>query len=91
MSSSTDNFNHKTHYVKATAKAGQVYRLLAVFQDGDHKSASSQKDTASVSGNVGSAEKERGKYAQLLGDNRQVCLRGLDQRTETNLSLFFFP
>nr|XP_019564995.2 uncharacterized protein LOC109433065 [Aedes albopictus]XP_029715435.1 uncharacterized protein LOC109433065 [Aedes albopictus] len=69
---SHDNFNHKTHYVKATAKAGQVYRLLAVFQDGDHKSASSQKDTASVSGNAGSAEKERGKYAQLLGDNRQI-------------------
>ncbi|XP_062545798.1 uncharacterized protein LOC134212185 [Armigeres subalbatus] len=69
---SHDNFNHKTHYVKATAKAGQVYRLLAVFQDGDHKSASSQKDSASVSGNAGSAEKERGKYAQLLGDNRQI-------------------
>lgn len=67
-----DNFNHKTHYVKATAKAGQVYRLLAVFQDGDHKSASSQKDSASVSGSVGGAEKERGKYAQLLGDNRQI-------------------
>lgn len=69
---SHDNFNHKTHYVKATAKAGQVYRLLAVFQDGDHKSSSSQKDSASVSGNVGGAEKERGKYAQLLGDNRQI-------------------
>lgn len=69
---SHDNFNHKTHYVKATAKAGQVYRLLAVFQDGDHKSASSQKDSASVSGSVGSSEKERGKYAQLLGDNRQI-------------------
>ncbi|XP_055600002.1 uncharacterized protein LOC129749140 [Uranotaenia lowii] len=66
---SHDNFNHKTHYVKATAKAGQVYRLLAVFQDGDQKASSSQKDSNSLSGG---AEKERGKYAQLLGDNRQI-------------------
>ncbi|EAA12152.5 AGAP007774-PA, partial [Anopheles gambiae str. PEST] len=67
---------HKTHYVKATAKAGQVYRLLAVFQDGDHKSAtspSSHKDGSGAgNGNVGGREKERGKYAQLLDDNRQI-------------------
>ncbi|XP_055632648.1 uncharacterized protein LOC129773113 isoform X2 [Toxorhynchites rutilus septentrionalis] len=70
---SHDNFNHKTHYVKATAKGGQVYRLLAVFQDGDHRSSSSQKDSASTNGgSVSGAEKERGKYAQLLGDNRQI-------------------
>ncbi|XP_053695075.1 uncharacterized protein LOC128742672 [Sabethes cyaneus] len=69
---SHDNFSQKTHYVKATAKAGQVYRLLAVFQDGDHKTSSSQKDSASLSGSVSSTEKERGKYAQLLGDNRQI-------------------
>uniref|UniRef100_A0A6E8VTF1 Uncharacterized protein n=1 Tax=Anopheles coluzzii TaxID=1518534 RepID=A0A6E8VTF1_ANOCL len=73
---SHDNFSHKTHYVKATAKAGQVYRLLAVFQDGDHKSAtspSSHKDgSGGGNGNVGGREKERGKYAQLLDDNRQI-------------------
>ncbi|XP_035916171.1 uncharacterized protein LOC118513918 isoform X1 [Anopheles stephensi] len=73
---SHDNFSHKTHYVKATAKAGQVYRLLAVFQDGDHKSAtssSSHKDaTGAGNANVGGREKERGKYAQLLDDNRQI-------------------
>ncbi|XP_052892747.1 uncharacterized protein LOC128300656 [Anopheles moucheti] len=73
---SHDNFSHKTHYVKATAKAGQVYRLLAVFQDGDHKSAtspSSHKDaSATGSASVGGREKERGKYAQLLDDNRQI-------------------
>uniref|UniRef100_A0A182K4U7 CABIT domain-containing protein n=1 Tax=Anopheles christyi TaxID=43041 RepID=A0A182K4U7_9DIPT len=73
---SHDNFSHKTHYVKATAKAGQVYRLLAVFQDGDHKSAtspSSHKDGSGAgNGNVGGREKERGKYAQLLDDNRQI-------------------
>lgn len=74
----SDNYSHKTHYVKATAKAGQVYRLLAVFQDGDqqHKgassSSSSQKDAVSLSGSGSGADKERGKYAQLLGDNRQV-------------------
>uniref|UniRef100_A0A182PJQ7 CABIT domain-containing protein n=1 Tax=Anopheles epiroticus TaxID=199890 RepID=A0A182PJQ7_9DIPT len=73
---SHDNFSHKTHYVKATAKAGQVYRLLAVFQDGDHKSAtspSSHKDGSGAGhGSVGGREKERGKYAQLLDDNRQI-------------------
>ncbi|XP_058446582.1 uncharacterized protein LOC131427427 isoform X2 [Malaya genurostris] len=69
---SQDNFSQKTHYVKATAKAGQVYRLLAVFQDGDHKSSSSQKDFASLNSSGGGTEKERGKYAQLLGDNRQI-------------------
>uniref|UniRef100_A0A182MEY7 CABIT domain-containing protein n=1 Tax=Anopheles culicifacies TaxID=139723 RepID=A0A182MEY7_9DIPT len=73
---SHDNFSHKTHYVKATAKAGQVYRLLAVFQDGDHKSATSpsshKEASAAGGGNVGGREKERGKYAQLLDDNRQI-------------------
>ncbi|XP_050100634.1 uncharacterized protein LOC126581189 [Anopheles aquasalis] len=71
---SHDNFSHKAHYVKATAKAGQVYRLLAVFQDGDHKTASSHKEsTGSASDrHVSGREKERGKYAQLLDDNRQI-------------------
>lgn len=69
---SHDNYSHKTHYVKATAKGGQVYRLLAVFQDGDHKSSSSQKDSVSLNGSSGGTDKERGKYAQLLGDNRQI-------------------
>ncbi|XP_038109253.1 uncharacterized protein LOC6031333 [Culex quinquefasciatus] len=70
-----DNYSHKTHYVKATAKAGQVYRLLAVFQDGDKgasSSSSSQKDAVSLGGSGSGADKERGKYAQLLGDNRQI-------------------
>uniref|UniRef100_A0A182Q5C5 Uncharacterized protein n=1 Tax=Anopheles farauti TaxID=69004 RepID=A0A182Q5C5_9DIPT len=74
--SHADNFSHKAHYVKATAKAGQVYRLLAVFQDGDHKasaSSASHKDgSAAGTGSVGGREKERGKYAQLLDDNRQI-------------------
>ncbi|XP_049538030.1 uncharacterized protein LOC125952550 isoform X1 [Anopheles darlingi] len=71
---SHDNFSHKAHYVKATAKAGQVYRLLAVFQDGDHKAASSHKDGAGSASDrhVSGREKERGKYAQLLDDNRQI-------------------
>uniref|UniRef100_A0A182F1C2 CABIT domain-containing protein n=1 Tax=Anopheles albimanus TaxID=7167 RepID=A0A182F1C2_ANOAL len=71
---SHDNFSHKAHYVKATAKAGQVYRLLAVFQDGDHKAASSHKDSSGSASDrhVSGREKERGKYAQLLDDNRQI-------------------
>uniref|UniRef100_U5ENU1 Putative myosin-g heavy chain n=1 Tax=Corethrella appendiculata TaxID=1370023 RepID=U5ENU1_9DIPT len=83
----SDTYQQKTHYVKTTAKAGQVYRLLAVFQDSDQKkSLTSHKNSSINSGSVnggtsscsnGSAsgnsnEKERGKYAQLLGDNRQI-------------------
>lgn len=44
------------------ARAGQVYKLLAVFQDG-----------ASDSGNANNKD-GKGQYAQLLGDNQQVCL-----------------
>lgn len=68
---SPDNLFSKPHYVKGTAKAGQVFRLLAVFQDGSlEKSYTSQKDPLSGSG--GGREKERGRYAQLVGENRQV-------------------
>lgn len=72
----TDTFPRKSHYVKATARAGQVFRLLAVFQDGSSNnqdgcnSLTSHKDT--LSSNSSGREKERGRYAQLLGDNRQV-------------------
>lgn len=58
--------------MKGTAKAGQVFRLLAVFQDGaQDKSYSSQKDPLSMGSG---REKERGRYAQLVGENRQVNL-----------------
>jgi hypothetical protein len=61
--------------VKGTAKAGQIFRLLAVFQDGGvttdiGKLSSSQKDT--FGDNTNGREKDRGRYAQLLSENRQV-------------------
>lgn len=71
-----DNFSTKTHYVKGIAKAGQVYRLLAVFQDGgqDGKNSVNCKDPLNSTGR----EKERGRYAQLLSENRQVSIKCLN-------------
>lgn len=76
----TDKLLNKTHYVKGTAKAGQVFRLLAVFQDGsqqDKSNYSSQKESLSNlngSGSLSGRDKERGRYAQLVGENRQVII-----------------
>jgi hypothetical protein len=67
----TDNISSKSHYVKITAKAGEVFRLLAVFEDGaqDGKSYTSPKKE-----NLNSIgrEKEKGRYVQLMSENRQV-------------------
>lgn len=68
------------HYVKGTARGGQVFRLLAVFEDGKHDAASgghsnasaSHKSSASAGGPNSFREKEKGRYAQLLNENRQV-------------------
>jgi hypothetical protein len=60
--------------VKITAKAGEVFRLLAVFEDGaqDGKSYTSPKKE-----NLNSIgrEKEKGRYVQLMSENRQVSIR----------------
>lgn len=69
-----DNISTKSHYVKITAKAGEVFRLLAVFEDGaqDGKSYTSpKKDNLNSIGR----EKEKGRYVQLMSENRQVRLR----------------
>jgi hypothetical protein len=66
-----DNISSKSHYVKITAKAGEVFRLLAVFEDGaqDGKSYTSpKKDNLNSIGR----EKEKGRYVQLMSENRQV-------------------
>lgn len=69
------------HYVKGTARGGQVFRLLAVFEDGKHDTASGGHSNASATNKSGSSsisgantfrEKEKGRYAQLLNENRQV-------------------
>ncbi|KAH8263848.1 hypothetical protein KR038_002025 [Drosophila bunnanda] len=74
----------RPQYVKTTARGGQVFRLLAVFEDGKqeqqqghhgnlspHCNASNASKSHSSSGYLG-REKEKNRYAQLLNDNRQV-------------------
>jgi hypothetical protein len=67
-----DNMNSKSHYVKTTAKAGEVFRLLAVFEDGgqNNSSYSAKKDNLNSIGR----EKEKGRYVQLMSESRQVCM-----------------
>lgn len=65
-----DNVCDKYHYTKITAKAGQVFRLLAVFEDGgqENKNYSHKKDDFNSIGR----ENEKGRYVQLLSESRQV-------------------
>lgn len=59
--------------MKITAKAGEVFRLLAVFEDGAQDSktcTSSKKDNLNSIGR----EKEKGRYVQLMSENRQVTI-----------------
>jgi hypothetical protein len=65
--------NGKSHYVKTTAKAGEVFRLLAVFEDGGQNNnnsgySSTKKDNLNSIGR----EKEKGRYVQLMSESRQV-------------------
>ncbi|XP_023031799.1 uncharacterized protein LOC6641823 isoform X1 [Drosophila willistoni] len=76
----------RPQYVKTTARGGQVFRLLAVFEDGkqEHQQQSGGGNVLSSSGGGSAAangskphghigrEKEKGRYAQLLNENRQV-------------------
>lgn len=68
-----DNIGNKSHYVKTTAKAGEVFRLLAVFEDGSQSSnnnsfSTTKKDNLNSIGR----EKEKGRYVQLMSESRQV-------------------
>uniref|UniRef100_A0A336M7L0 CSON013306 protein n=1 Tax=Culicoides sonorensis TaxID=179676 RepID=A0A336M7L0_CULSO len=77
-SQTSDKPHSKSHYIKGTAKAGQVFRLLAVFQDGSQQEpskASSQNGTT-----LNGREKERGRYAQLVGENRQIIYVSLSSK-----------
>ena len=70
---SADNNNtSKSHYVKITAKAGQVFRLLAVFEDGGQDSKTYTTPKKEGINSIG-REKEKGRYVQLLSETRQVC------------------
>lgn len=67
-SQSTDTFPPRSHYVKSTARGGQIFRLLAVFEDGKQDNNNSSSKNLNTSGR----EKEKGRYAQLLNENRQI-------------------
>ncbi|XP_017047803.2 uncharacterized protein LOC108092656 [Drosophila ficusphila] len=67
----------RPQYVKTTARGGQVFKLLAVFEDGKQEQANvSQHGNVNVAkshltGYMG-REKEKNRYAQLMNENRQV-------------------
>lgn len=75
INTSTFEFS-RPHYVKTVASGGQIYRLLAIFEDG--KSSEQIKSTSlnTFSGR----EKDKNRYAQLLNENRQVLYVSLSTK-----------
>ncbi|XP_037031015.1 uncharacterized protein LOC119070679 isoform X1 [Bradysia coprophila] len=67
----TDNFPPRPHYVKGTARGGHIFRLLAVFEDGKQDSSALSSSATKMNGNS-FREKEKGRYAQLLDENRHI-------------------
>ncbi len=57
--------------MKGTARGGHIFRLLAVFEDGKQDSSALSSSTAKTNGNS-FREKEKGRYAQLLDENRHI-------------------
>lgn len=80
----TDTYPPRPHYVKATARGGQIFRLLAVFEDGkqesSHQTSGAASSTKSSNGNNAFREKEKGRYAQLLNENRQIVYVSLTSK-----------
>lgn len=63
----------KSQYVKTTIKAGQTFRILAVFEDDRSRNQKSISSNASTSGQT-DREKIRGRYVQILSETRQVMM-----------------
>lgn len=76
-SQSAEGYAARPQYIKTTARGGQVFRLLAVFEDG--KQQDSSASTNKISSGSG-REKEKGRYAQLLNENRQVLYVSLSTK-----------
>ncbi|XP_067621388.1 uncharacterized protein B4 [Eurosta solidaginis] len=74
--------NNRPQYVKTTARGGQVFRLLAVFEDGkqDHATVGCAGGVTAKASNNHGREKEKGRYAQLLNENRQVLYVSLSTK-----------
>lgn len=68
----TENFPSRPHYVKGTIRAGHIFRLLAVFEDGKQESTAVATASTSKSNGASFREKEKGRYAQLLDENRHL-------------------
>lgn len=60
----------KSQYVKTTVKAGQTFRILAVFED--DRSRNQKNATTGQT----DREKIRGRYVQILSETRQVIKNG---------------
>lgn len=58
--------------MKTTAKAGEVFRLLAVFEDGSQSTNNNYSSTKKDNLNSIGREKEKGRYVQLMSESRQV-------------------
>ncbi|KAG5681311.1 hypothetical protein PVAND_010760 [Polypedilum vanderplanki] len=74
-----DNINSKSHYVKTTAKAGEVFRLLAVFEDGGQNNSSYSSTKKDNLNSIG-REKEKGRYVQLMSESRQIIYVALSTK-----------
>ncbi|CAD6997992.1 unnamed protein product [Ceratitis capitata] len=74
--------NNRPQYTKTTARGGQVFRLLAVFEDGkqDHTTIGCTGGVTTKANNNHGREKEKGRYAQLLNENRQVLYVSLSTK-----------
>ncbi|XP_017857634.1 PREDICTED: uncharacterized protein LOC108610200 isoform X2 [Drosophila arizonae] len=74
------SMKQRPQYVKTTARGGQVFKLLAVFEDGkqehhgmqQHHHHSNALNSISKSNLIAGRDKEKGRYAQLLNEQRQV-------------------
>ncbi|XP_037825387.1 uncharacterized protein LOC119613446 [Lucilia sericata] len=77
-SSNSNNANNRPQYVKTTARGGQVFKLLAVYEDGkqEHTAIGSTISCGGLGNSKPNSshgrEKERSRYAQLLNEQRQT-------------------
>ncbi|XP_065358104.1 uncharacterized protein B4 [Calliphora vicina] len=77
-SSNSNNANSRPQYVKTTARGGQVFKLLAVYEDGkqEHTAIGSTMSCGGLGNSKPNSshgrEKERSRYAQLLNEQRQT-------------------
>ncbi|KAG7204555.1 hypothetical protein KM043_004979 [Ampulex compressa] len=72
--SKMENGNLRAHYTKTTIRAGEILRLIAVFQD--------TRKCTSVSFGISSSSSERDQYAQCLDPHGREVFAPLSARGE---------